>query len=66
MRTWQAEGELWSSSALALVLDTSARTVQRALVGLQESGKVQAIGRGRAQRWTMLTLPGFPTTLLLP
>lgn len=61
-----ADGELWSSSALALVLDTSARTVQRALQGLQEAGKVQAVGRGRAQRWTLLTLPGFPTTLLLP
>lgn len=61
-----ADGELWSSSALALVLDTSARTVQRALGELQRAGKVQAIGRGRAQRWSMLTLPGFPTTLLLP
>ena len=61
-----ADGELWSSSALAMVLDTSARTVQRALNALQQAGKVQAIGRGRAQRWAMLTLPGFPTTLLLP
>ncbi len=61
-----ADGELWSSSALALVLDTSARTVQRALNALQQAGKVRAIGRGRAQRWAMLTLPGFPTTLLLP
>ncbi|QDZ12343.1 helix-turn-helix domain-containing protein [Devosia ginsengisoli] len=61
-----ADGELWSSSALALVLDTSARTVQRALQALQQAGKVDSIGRGRAQRWTMLTLPGFPTTLLLP
>lgn len=61
-----ADGELWSSSALALVLDTSARTVQRVLQDLQQAGKVQAIGRGRAQRWSLLTLPGFPTTLLLP
>ena len=61
-----ADGELWSSSALALVLDTSPRTMQRALSALQRAGKVQAIGRGRAQRWAMLTLPGFPTTLLLP
>ena len=61
-----ADGELWSSSALALVLDTSARTVQRALQALQQAGKVESIGRGRAQRWAMLTLPGFPTTLLLP
>lgn len=61
-----ADGELWSSSALALVLDTSARTVQRVLQDLQQAGQVQAIGRGRAQRWSQLTLPGFPTTLLLP
>ncbi|KQX38011.1 DNA-binding protein [Devosia sp. Root436] len=61
-----ADGELWSSSALALVLDISARTVQRALGQLQHAGKVQAIGRGRAQRWSLRTLPGFPTTLLLP
>lgn len=61
-----ADGELWSSSALALALDSSPRSVQRALRALQEAGKVQPLGRGRAQRWTMLVLPGFPTTLLLP
>lgn len=61
-----ADGETWSSSALAMVLDTSPRTVQRALGALQQAGKVRAIGRGRAQRWARLTLPGFPTTLLLP
>jgi hypothetical protein len=61
-----ADGELWSSSALALVLDTSPRTVQRALHSLQQAGKVRPIGRGRAQRWSMVSLPDFPTTLLLP
>ena len=61
-----ADGELWSSAALALVLDSSASTVQRALAALQRDGKVQPIGRGRARRWSLLTLPGFPTTLLLP
>ena len=61
-----ADGELWSSSALALALDTSARTVQRALMQLQRQQKVQPVGHGRAQRWTMLTVPGFPTSLLLP
>ena len=61
-----ADGELWSSSALALVLDTSPRTIQRALHGLQQAGKVRPIGRGRAQRWSMVSLPDFPTTLLLP
>ena len=60
-----ADGEAWSSSALALALGASARTVQRALDALAESGKVQSLGRGRAQRW-LSPPPGFPTTLLLP
>jgi hypothetical protein len=61
-----ADGELWSSSALALALGTSQRTVQRALDTLAASGKVQAFGRGRARRWTTTPPPGFATTLLLP
>jgi hypothetical protein len=61
-----ADGELLSSSALALALGTSQRTVQRALDTLAASGKVQAFGRGRARRWTMTPPPGFATTLLLP
>ncbi|MEQ8817596.1 MAG: helix-turn-helix domain-containing protein [Thalassobaculum sp.] len=61
-----ADGEAWSSSALALALGTSQRTVQRALDALAAAGKVQAVGRGRARRWSAPTLPGFPTTLLLP
>jgi tetratricopeptide (TPR) repeat protein len=60
------DGEAWSSSALALVLGTSQRTVQRALDALAEAGKVQAFGRGQACRWVSSTLPGFTTTLLLP
>ncbi|MDR8730324.1 helix-turn-helix domain-containing protein [Burkholderia pseudomultivorans] len=61
-----ADGEAWSSSALALALGASQRTVQRGLDALAEAGKVQAIGRGRARRWMMPPLPGFATTLLLP
>src|SRR5262249_19286854 len=61
-----ADGESWSSSALALALGTSQRTVQRALDCLAASGKVQAFGRGRARRWMTPPLPGFTTTLLLP
>jgi predicted ArsR family transcriptional regulator len=61
-----ADGESWSSSALALALGTSQRTVQRALDSLAASGKVQAFGRGRARRWTTPPLPGFATMLLLP
>ncbi|MEB2605240.1 helix-turn-helix domain-containing protein [Burkholderia cenocepacia] len=61
-----ADGEAWSSSALALALGASQRTVQRALDALAETGKVQALGRGRARRWMTPPLPGFATTLLLP
>ena len=61
-----ADGELWSSSALALALGASARTVQRALDLLATAGKVQAIGRARARRWMAAPVPGFTTTLLLP
>jgi hypothetical protein len=61
-----ADGESWSSSALALALGTSQRTVQRALDSLAAAGKVQPFGRGRARRWMAAPLPGFTTTLLLP
>jgi hypothetical protein len=61
-----ADGEAWSSSALALVLGASTRTVQRALDNLAADSKVQAIGQGRARRWMAPPVPGFPTTLLLP
>jgi hypothetical protein len=61
-----ADGESWSSSALALALTTSQRTVQRALDGLAAAGKVQSFGRGRARRWVTPPVPGFTTTLLLP
>ena len=61
-----ADGESWSSSALALGLGASQRTVQRALDELAATGKVQSFGRGRARRWMMPPVPGFTTTLLLP
>jgi hypothetical protein len=61
-----ADGESWSSSALALALRASPRTVQRALDSLAGAGKVQSFGRGRARRWMTPPVPGFPTTLLLP
>jgi tetratricopeptide (TPR) repeat protein len=61
-----ADGESWSSSALALALGTSQRTVQRALDSLAAAGKVQTFGRGRARRWMTPPVPGFTTTLLLP
>jgi len=61
-----ADGESWSSSALALALGTSQRTVQRGLDSLAAAGKVQSLGRGRARRWMTPPVPGFTTTLLLP
>jgi DNA-binding transcriptional ArsR family regulator len=61
-----ADGESWSSSALALALGTSQRTVQRALDSLGAAGKVQSFGRARARRWMTPPVPGFTATLLLP
>lgn len=61
-----ADGESWSSSALALALGASPRTVQRALDTLAATGKVQSFGRGRARRWLTPPVPAFPTILLLP
>ncbi|MEW5757321.1 MAG: helix-turn-helix domain-containing protein [Pseudomonadota bacterium] len=61
-----ADGESWSSSALALALGASQRTVQRALDSLAAAGKVQSFGRGRARRWITPPVPGFTATLLLP
>jgi hypothetical protein len=61
-----SDGESWSSSALALALGTSQRSVQRALDSLAAAGKVQSLSRGRARRWITPPVPGFTTTLLLP
>jgi hypothetical protein len=61
-----ADGESWSSSALALALGTGQRTMQRSLEALAAAGKVQTFGRGRARRWVTPPPPGFTTTLLLP
>ncbi|NWO56009.1 helix-turn-helix domain-containing protein [Chromohalobacter israelensis] len=60
------DGEAWPSSALALALNVSPRTVQRALAELAHDHKVEAFGRGRACRWIASSVPGFPTSLLLP
>ena len=60
------DGEAWSTSALALALGTSQRTVQRALEALAAANKVESFGRGRARRWITTPVPGFTTILLLP
>jgi len=61
-----ADGEAWSTSALALALGASQRTAQRALGDLEAAGKVRTLGRGRARRWLAAPVGGFATTLLLP
>jgi hypothetical protein len=60
-----ADGEAWSTSAMALALGASQRTMQRALDALSVDGRVQSFGRGRARRWLTTPVPGFPTVLLL-
>jgi hypothetical protein len=61
-----SDGAAWSTSALALALGASQRTVQRALVELETAGRVRSIGRARARRWLSPPLAGFTTILLLP
>jgi hypothetical protein len=61
-----ADGAAWSTSALALALGASQRTVQRALAELEEAGRVRSNGRARARRWLAPPLAGFTTILLLP
>ena len=61
-----ADGAAWSTSALALALGASQRTVQRALAELQAAQRVRSIGQARARRWLAPPLTGFTTILLLP
>src|SRR5262249_35837927 len=61
-----ADGESWSSSALALALGASQRSVQRALDSLAAAKKIQSFGRGRARRWMTPPVPGVATTCVLP
>jgi hypothetical protein len=61
-----SDGAAWSTSALALALGASQRTVQRALVELEAAARVRAIGQARARRWLSPPLAGFTTILLLP
>lgn len=61
-----SDGAAWSTSALALALGASQRTVQRALVELEQHKQVRSFGRARARRWLAAPLTGFTTSLLLP
>jgi hypothetical protein len=61
-----SDGAAWSTSALALALGASQRTVQRAVAELEAAGQVRAIGQARARRWLAPPLVDFTTILLLP
>ncbi len=61
-----SDGEAWSTSALALALGASQRTVQRSLAELEAGGRARSIGWARARRWLSPPLAGFTTILLLP
>ena len=61
-----SDGAAWSTSALALALDASQRTVQRALSELEAAGQVRGIGQARARRWLAPPLVDFTSILLLP
>lgn len=61
-----ADGEAWSTSALASALAESQRTVQRALASLAAAGQARSLGHGRSRRWLVATVAGFATPLLLP
>ena len=61
-----SDGAAWSTSALALALGASQRTIQRALVELEAAGRARSIGHARARRWLSPPLAGFTTNLLLP
>lgn len=61
-----SDGEAWSSSALALALGESQRSVQRALGTLENAGKVTSHGQGKNRRWLAPPIHSFATHMLLP
>lgn len=61
-----ADGQAWATSALALSLGRSQRSVQRALAALERDEKVERVGRGRSLRWLAPPMSAFATPLLLP
>jgi DNA-binding transcriptional ArsR family regulator len=61
-----SDGEAWATSALALALGSSQRSVQRALRALEEQGRVRSFGRGKGRRWLAKALSGFAPHMSLP
>lgn len=54
------DGAAWTSTALARALGISQRSTQRALDALAGAGRIDPFGRGRARRWAIRRVPGFP------
>jgi tetratricopeptide (TPR) repeat protein len=61
-----SDGAAWSTSALAMAMGDSQRTIQRALAELEAAGRVRSIGQARTKRWLSPPLAGYTTILLLP
>ncbi|HEY6880019.1 MAG TPA: helix-turn-helix domain-containing protein [Polyangiales bacterium] len=61
-----SDGEAWSTSALALALGGSQRSIQRALSVLEREGRVKSLGRGKNRRWLAPPMLDFATHMLLP
>ena len=61
-----SDGAAWSTSALAMAMGDSQRTIQRALAELEAAGRARSIGRARTRRWLSPPLAGYTTILLLP
>ena len=61
-----ADGEAWSSSALALALGVSPRTVQRALEALAEAGKVEIVRPRPGPPLDGAERAGIPDKLVTP
>ncbi|MET0340264.1 MAG: helix-turn-helix domain-containing protein [Polyangiales bacterium] len=61
-----SDGEAWSTSALALALGASQRTVQRALRALETRDRARSLGRGKNRRWLAPPMHAFATHMLLP
>ena len=66
MLAFLADGESWSSSALALALGSSQRNVQRALNSLAEAGKAQSFGRGPGAALDDAAVAGIRDHLVTP
>ena len=61
-----ADGESWSSSALALALEPASARSSGPSTRSRPRARCSRSAAGRARRWMTPPVPGFATTLLLP